>query len=604
MKNIVFKQGLVYTTIALVIFSTIAAFAFFREQAVQSGRTWEETRRTMARSYNILRGLRHLESQTLRPDFSDMNFHLSVVREKSDELVILMAEGEGVNTKLRLDAALISAIKGVISNLDRTVPLFQSQFVETAASLEFLLQSIDQELSEIDNPIVAERERKLHQLRNNIVALGNFSQVKLINEWNEADIVTIEDFTTADSELNERIGTQVRAFLGHLRLLKDITESINEIERELSIQGTTLFTAVNDATEAAESKTIPIFALVVVQLLTLAIIFIVKSSRLKQELVYQNNELESLVKLRTEAMEIALEELTESMEHQKKIEEELRLAQRLEAVGQLAAGIAHEINTPSQFVSDNLQFILEAHQDLAKVRTSYADAVTSLASSGAADKVIEDIRDLEDEVDLEFLEEEVPSALKNSLDGMKRISKIVKSMKEFSHPGSEGREFTDLNHSIETTLSVASNEWKYCANLEKALDPELPKVPAFTTELNQVLLNIVVNAAHAIAQKQQDCASEQLGTIFVETAYDKDVVILRIRDTGCGIPQENIDRIFDPFFTTKEVGKGTGQGLSIAHKIIVETHGGSLLVESQVGEYTEFDIRLPRVVPNTGNPAA
>lgn len=379
-------------------------------------------------------------------------------------------------------------------------------------------------------------------------------------------------------------------------ILKEVNAEEAQIRAEILEEIDSLFPALEAASRRARQPELIATGLLVAILCSLVIVFVLRSTKFSRQLKHHADELENIVSLRTKALETAIEDLKTSTMEKEKIAEELRLAHRLEAIGQLAAGIAHEINTPSQFVNDNLQFILEAHTDLAKVLEAYARVTSEMAAASNNESKLEELHDLEEDVDLEFLQYEVPSALKNSLEGMERISKIVKSMKDFSHPGSEGRDLTDINEAIETTLSVTSNEWKYFATIDKNLDHELPKAPVFATELNQVLLNIVVNAAHAIDQKRSDTGMKELGKISIRTTYDEDYVSLHIRDTGCGIPQENIDRVFDPFFTTKEVGKGTGQGLSIARKIVVDTHGGQLHVSSKIGEFTEFHIRLPLTI--------
>ncbi|MFK7956645.1 MAG: PAS domain S-box protein [Lysobacterales bacterium] len=267
---------------------------------------------------------------------------------------------------------------------------------------------------------------------------------------------------------------------------------------------------------------------------------------------------------------------------------ELKTSQKLEAVGQLAAGIAHEINTPSQYVSDNLAFLTTAMSDV-------TDLMKHLATPIADNKDAEWVhraQTLAETADLQFLMEEVPQALEQSCQGVSQISKIVRAMKDFSHPDAENFEPTDLNRLIESVLTVASNEWKYLATVDFQLEPNLPAVVLNPSAMNQVLLNLVVNASHAIAE----VAGEEpttMGTISVSTRQLDDEVEIVIADTGCGIPQEVIERVFDPFFTTKPVGKGTGQGLAIAHRIIDQSHGGKIQVSSEPGKGSKFVITLP-----------
>ena len=193
--------------------------------------------------------------------------------------------------------------------------------------------------------------------------------------------------------------------------------------------------------------------------------------------------------------------------------------------------------------------------------------------------------------DLGFLREEIPKALEQSADGVQRISGIVRAMKEFSHPSQE-KTPVDLNRAIQSTITVASNEWKYVAEIKTELDPRLPMVECLPGEFNQVILNMIVNAAHAIGDVVGDGGNGK-GTITVSTRQRDGWAEVRIADTGAGIPAQIRDRIFDPFFTTKEVGKGTGQGLALAHNVVVKQHGGTISLESEVGKGTCFTIRLP-----------
>ncbi len=273
------------------------------------------------------------------------------------------------------------------------------------------------------------------------------------------------------------------------------------------------------------------------------------------------------------------------------LESQLRQSQKLESIGQLAAGIAHEINTPIQFVGDNVRFLKDAFQDMKVPLDVFAAALARAGGVGISQEDVRLIREAMEEADMEYLEEEVPSAIDQSEEGVARVAKIVRAMKEFSHPGDE-KTPTDLNRAIESTITVAKNEWKYVAELETDLAPALPPVPCIPGEFNQVILNMIVNAAHAIAEGRSDESTEK-GVITVSTRQVGEEVEIRLSDSGCGMPETVRERIFDPFFTTKEVGKGTGQGLSIAHSVIVNKHGGRIDVESEEGKGTTFFIRLP-----------
>jgi signal transduction histidine kinase len=214
------------------------------------------------------------------------------------------------------------------------------------------------------------------------------------------------------------------------------------------------------------------------------------------------------------------------------------------------------------------------------------------------------IAEVEDELrtaDIEYLRGEVPNAIQQSLDGVSRIAKIVQSMKDFAHPGASEKKAADLNKAIESTLIVARNEWKYVAEMETHFAADLPFVPCLLGEFNQVILNMIVNATHAIKDKIGD-GSQGKGKITVTTAnHDGKWAEVRITDTGTGIPPAARNRIFDPFFTTKEVGKGTGQGLAISHTVIVEKHNGQLTFETEMGRGTTFIIRLPFEQIETAN---
>ena len=273
-------------------------------------------------------------------------------------------------------------------------------------------------------------------------------------------------------------------------------------------------------------------------------------------------------------------------------ESQLLRAQKLESIGQIAAGIAHEINTPTQYVGDNIRFLLDAFGDLLAANKALRTLLAA-ARDGTltADRVVAAEHVLDD-TDIEYLGEEVPEAIEQSLEGVRRITRIVGAMKEFSHPGSKDKECADLNRIVDSTLTVASNEWKYVANLKLDLDPSLPLVPCYPPALGQVVLNLVVNAAHAIADVVGADSTER-GRLGVSTRQVDGRAEIRISDTGTGIPETVRTRIFDPFFTTKEVGKGTGQGLAISHSTIVDQHGGNLYFETETGTGTTFIIRLP-----------
>jgi PAS domain S-box-containing protein len=280
------------------------------------------------------------------------------------------------------------------------------------------------------------------------------------------------------------------------------------------------------------------------------------------------------------------------------LESQLVQAQKLESIGQLAAGIAHEINTPAQYVGDNIRFLQDSYGDLERIHDLYNELIGRVKSDGLVEDLVQRIEKAAEEVDFEYVKEEAPKAIRQSLEGMERISRIVLAMKEFSHPGGDDKKEIDLNKAIESTITVARNEWKYVAEMETDLDQSLPHVACLPGEFNQAVLNMIINAAHAIAEKNGN-GDGQKGKISVSTRAMGDFVEIRIGDTGMGIPENIRSKVFDPFFTTKEVGKGTGQGLAISRSVIVDKHGGTIDFETEVGKGSTFIIRLP--VQSTGS---
>ena len=276
------------------------------------------------------------------------------------------------------------------------------------------------------------------------------------------------------------------------------------------------------------------------------------------------------------------------------LEVQLRQGQKLEAIGRLAAGIAHEINTPTQYIGDNATFLRESCGEafalMGRLMASLVE-IRALGGPGAevAGKALDDLAG----ADMDYLGTEIPKAIQQSIEGVGRISEIVSAMKDFSHPGSESKVLADLHRAIESTITVSRNEWKYSANLVMEFDPDLPLVPCYPGELNQVILNLIVNAAHAIEAARGGRDSGIMGHIVVMTRTFPDAVEISVSDDGTGIPEEVQAHMFEPFYTTKPLGKGTGQGLAIVHSVIVEKHRGSIEVQSAVGRGTTIILRLP-----------
>ncbi len=283
------------------------------------------------------------------------------------------------------------------------------------------------------------------------------------------------------------------------------------------------------------------------------------------------------------------DELRRALEELQAAQAEMLQGQKMEAIGALASGIAHEINTPIQYVGDNVRFIGDASNDILAVLQASGQAVAEYQDESLRPETMAMLAAALDDADVEFLFEELPAAVEQALEGVDRVAAIVRAMKDFAHPGSDELAPVDINHAIATTVTVSKNEWKYVADLETDLDPAVGMVPALSGPLNQVILNLIVNAAHAI----EDKGGEGKGLIRITTARDDVYAVISVSDTGCGIPAEIRDRIFEPFYTTKDVGRGSGQGLAIAHQVIVDRHRGRIDVESEVGVGTTFHLRIP-----------
>jgi C4-dicarboxylate-specific signal transduction histidine kinase len=285
------------------------------------------------------------------------------------------------------------------------------------------------------------------------------------------------------------------------------------------------------------------------------------------------------------------EELTRKR-HELELEAELRQAQKLESVGRLASGIAHEINTPLQFVTDSCTFLDDAVEEVGRLVGTYRAALAEGATPArrVSDEALAEVARAEEEADLAYLLENMPMAAARALEGLQRVTSIVRAMKEFAHPDQKEMSLVDLNHAIESTLTIARNEYKYVAEARTELGP-LPAVTCHPGEVNQVILNLIVNAAHAIGDTVR--GTERRGTITIRTWVEGRSAVVAIGDTGGGIPEAIRHRVFDPFFTTKEVGRGTGQGLWIARSVVCEKHGGELTFETEAGRGTTFFIRLP-----------
>lgn len=283
------------------------------------------------------------------------------------------------------------------------------------------------------------------------------------------------------------------------------------------------------------------------------------------------------------------EELANSLQELRETQSALLQASKMEALGTLAGGIAHEINTPIQFISDNLSFLGDSFDDLKSLVETYERVIEAVPSNGQLSEPLQKLAAAKASLDISFILDEFPQAIEQSVDGVAQVSKIVRAMKSYAHGGTEEKTISDINATIKSAVTLSQNEWKHVAQLELHLAPDLPVIPCHAAELNQVVLNLLINAAHAIGE----CNKGQDGRIEIVTFQTGDMVQIEIRDNGSGIPDEIRNRIFEPFFSTKEVGVGSGQGLAIVHKIITENHGGSVDFTSSPDTGTCFTILLP-----------
>lgn len=286
----------------------------------------------------------------------------------------------------------------------------------------------------------------------------------------------------------------------------------------------------------------------------------------------------------------AFNRMVQQLEERRRMETQMLHAKKLEAVGELASGIAHEINTPTQFVGDSLYFLSESFKTGQELLAAYEEALAQFSSAPGYDDVVRRLRERAVDLDYEYVAANAPPAFASAADGIKRIATIVGAMKEFAHPDQTEKRPADLNQALRATLTIAQNIYKDVADVELELG-DLPLVVCHGGEMNQVFLNLLVNAVHAIEDKVRGTAER--GRIRVGTRRDGDRVRIEIADTGCGIPSSIRDRVYDPFFTTKEVGRGSGQGLAIARSVVVDKHAGAISFESETGKGTTFVVEVP-----------
>jgi PAS domain S-box-containing protein len=275
-----------------------------------------------------------------------------------------------------------------------------------------------------------------------------------------------------------------------------------------------------------------------------------------------------------------------------RIESQMKLSQNMESLGQLAAGIAHEINTPMQFIGDNYYFIKDGFNSF----IDYFKEIDLELNKIDINPLYSDFKNIikakYESLDIEYLCDEIPKAIESTQNGVERVRTIVLAMKNFAHPSGKIKSLNNINHGIKDTVIISRNEWKYIADLETKFEPNLQLINCCLDEINQVMLNLVINSAQAIAESVKNNHNLK-GKITIETRNEGEFIEIIISDTGCGIPKDKLSRIYDPFFTTKIVGKGTGQGLAITHNIIVNNHNGKIFVDSIVGSGTTFKLVLP-----------
>ncbi len=305
----------------------------------------------------------------------------------------------------------------------------------------------------------------------------------------------------------------------------------------------------------------------------------------EQQLREANQNLEEKIEERTK-------ELKKTNLDLRNTQAQLIQTEKMSAIGQLASGIAHEINTPTQYVSDNAHFLQESFDDITGLLDKYNCFSKASKTTNVPEEMVISIEKLREEIDIEYLLDEIPKSIKQTLEGIDQVTMIVQAMKDFSRPGVENRVAVNINDAIANTIAISRNEWNYIADMKTQFDADLPMVTCLPGEFNQVILNLIVNAADAIGGVAGD-KPENKGTITLTTLRYGDYVEIRISDTGSGIPAEIRSKIFDPFFTTKEVGSGIGYGLSVCHDVIVNKHHGTITFETEIDKGTTFVIRMP-----------
>ncbi len=313
-------------------------------------------------------------------------------------------------------------------------------------------------------------------------------------------------------------------------------------------------------------------------------------------IVEQTLTLEKAVAHKTRELESERAELRKALDDLQAAQAMLLQSQKMESIGQLAAGMAHEINTPIQYVADNVRFVLRSYGPVINAAELAFTLLDDWKKGQVCDADVAACDAAFKRLKFDYIRDNVPAALSQSLEGLNRVASLVAAMKDFSHPSSSTKEFIDISDVITVATTVARNEWKYVADLQVTIPPDFPQVPCLRNEVGQAIMNLVVNAAHSIAELAHKRGDFEKGRIAIDVRKNEDWAEIRVSDTGAGIAPEIRSRVFDPFFTTKPVGRGTGQGLAITYSYIVDKHEGQISFESEVGRGTTFLIRLPLTV--------
>jgi len=453
------------------------------------------------------------------------------------------------------------------------------------ANIQLLKEVIERELAErsLEKRILF--EKKLQNISGAFVKMSSFK---------EAVLIALENLSELTGSQSSKVIMCSKEMSAHLRVLytiknDSIGSSYPENIKMLSevIKTSTVYYTDNrsDIDDLYSFNNSDILSLVLIPLNIEGVLTaFIELDNVDNVVEWTSDEMKNL---ETASLIIAMAFERES------IEQHFRQSQKLESIGILAAGIAHEINTPAQYVKDNVIFLKESFEQITIILNKYQSLLEDVKNKSIHSRRVEEIEIAKEDAEFDYLMEETPLAINEAGVGVSRIANIVRAVKNFSHPGVVAKTKVDVNESIRSSVAVAKNEWKYVAEVILTLDPDLYLIDGYASEFNQVILNLIINAAHAISDNMYAKNSAALGTIDIITKNKDDSVNIIIRDTGIGIPDNIKDKVFDPFFTTKNVGKGTGQGLAISHNVITK-HNGSIFFDSIHGEGTTFTIKLPK----------